>query len=1094
MPKLAGLTSREFWTTGLRGLMQSEQRPGHLLHLAYQFLDNLPGEFGAAVTDANLFASGAGGRPHRAAEARRVLPMRISAAEHYCRKLPEEVSSWVCLLVQILNHVYLGGKRVLGGEILNDPQRAALEMLILSVEDFMEEEQKIPPIAQLRDDLGRIRFDYGGEMVAIMEELDADSVIACWPKEGEAGIQPAESFVSPEVREWLMQPRSTLLPRCYWPAQPPKSRVRASDEEWEKLVRAAVARNMMREVPEEEILRDHTGAMVLNGAGAVPKFKMIDGRERRLQRFISILVPSNSYQDHMPGDDRHLPYLGQVSMLEVGPDQEVLIDSEDLTSCFNLFSLPPGWAGMMTFAKQVPSSVFGGSPDQRSWVGMNVVPMGWINSVSLMQTVVRQLVFVESNIPLDSEISKMKRFPEDPSASLVYLDSYDELRKVDAAYKGVLEGVESERHKRFASTCKKYGLSLNTGKRLVGAAKGSLQGGVLDGQRGVFHSAPEKQACLIGYGLMLLSQEEVSEFELRHFTGKALFNLAFRRPAMSIFESIFYDIESLSKREGPGRLSPATRDEIFMVLALTPLLRMNLRAAVDSEVTITDASPSGAGGGVASSFKREPDTEVTGGLTCFYCSKVLEEGVYPCPSECKAQLCSLECMWRHRGMNCRRRGYPVPKFGERFSGPNFPLSEAVGQVGLIEVQPPYDLALGHNFFSDEGRARLEELENDPDLFAEHWAPCCKLFSRARGRPITLDDGETIRGPQAVRDAQHLMGYPWLDRAMKQRLRHPNTMANRSLSRLRVAHNEERIATLEHPYNSWLWKWSQAVELEDEYEYDYGVGSMCCFGGRREKWFALLGNSPEILQQVTLLDCPGHDNLLGYGAHRDADGQVVFDTEEEAEYPHGWCKAYAAGLRKAIESRGRHLETVYEGRKSWVMQELQESTDRLKEETTARLMAGDVVRLEKTMAEGSEKSHLKEMLRRLTIRGTEIKLLLQDNEGGEMPYPAYRWLFRKAFSFKWQSEEIHINEGELNAFIAMVERRASDPRKHAHRYLAILDSQVVRGALGKGRSPARPLNRGLRRCAALLLISDSYPLLAWTISRWNWADKPSRHFE
>jgi hypothetical protein len=41
-----------------------------------------------------------------------------------------------------------------------------------------------------------------------------------------------------------------------------------------------------------------------------------------------------------------------------------------------------------------------------------------------------------------------------------------------------------------------------------------------------------------------------------------------------------------------------------------------------------------------------------------------------------------------------------------------------------------------------------------------------------------------------------------------------------------------------------------------------------------------------------------------------------------------------------------------------MQELQESTDRLKEETTARLMAGDVVRLERTMTAGDEKAHLK----------------------------------------------------------------------------------------------------------------------------------------
>lgn len=87
-----------------------------------------------------------------------------------------------------------------------------------------------------------------------------------------------------------------------------------------------------------------------------------------------------------------------------------------------------------------------------------------------------------------------------------------------------------------------------------------------------------------------------------------------------------------------------------------------------------------------------------------------------------------------------------------------------------------------------------------------------------------------------------------------------------------------------------------------------------------------------------------------------------------------------------------------------------------------------------------------------------------------------------------------NEGELNAFIAMVERRPSMPEKHRMRYSPILDSQIVRGALGKGRSPSQVLNRGLRRCAALLLLTDCYLLLAWAILRWNWADTPGRRFK
>ena len=240
-------------------------------------------------------------------------------------------------------------------------------------------------------------------------------------------------------------------------------------------------------------------------------------------------------------------------------------------------------------------------------------------------------------------------------------------------------------------------------------------------------------------------------------------------------------------------------------------------------------------------------------------------------------------------------------------------------------------------------------------------------------------------------------------------------------------------------------------------------------------------------------CEGHTNLLPYEVHEETDGSLRYDTEEGSQYPQGWCRKYAQGLRALVEGKGLHLEARYDGRKLWVMDELAESTDRLKDESAASNMAGDIVSLEMTMKEGQERAHLKEMLRRLTIRGTELKLQFQEGGAGELPYPAYRWYFKKVFSYKWK-EELHINIGELNSFISMTERRASDREKHGTRYLAILDSQVVRGALGKGRSPSRAMNRGLKKSAALLILMDAYPLLAWTISRWNWADKPSRVFQ
>lgn len=127
---------------------------------------------------------------------------------------------------------------------------------------------------------------------------------------------------------------------------------------------------MMVPVREAELFKDHLNRPVFNGAMAVVKVKKIGGEDRQLQRFISNLVPSNSYQQHLPGDDVHLPYLGQLSMISVQAEEELVVDSEDLTSCFNLFSLPKAWAPYMAFGKAVDGSVFGlapGSKFTRQW-------------------------------------------------------------------------------------------------------------------------------------------------------------------------------------------------------------------------------------------------------------------------------------------------------------------------------------------------------------------------------------------------------------------------------------------------------------------------------------------------------------------------------------------------------------------------------------------------------------------------------------------------------------------------------------------------------------------------------------------------------
>lgn len=384
--------------------------------------------------------------------------------------------------------------------------------------------------------------------------------------------------------EKFLNPERALKPVHEWPDQPHHSKVRASDHEWGKLVKAARDRGPMVGIEPGEVFRDASGRPVLNGAGGVRKLKSAGGETHVLQRFISNLIPANMYQERLDGDDKLLPYLGQLTLLEQGPDEEWLIDSEDFTSCFNLFKVPPCWRKYMAFGKLVDASIFGGPAGKQVYPAMNVLPMGWVSSVAVIQAIVRHLVFDLSGVPSHTEVAKTKPLPDDDDYAVIYLDSFDGLRRLDRGCARALEGVMSPKHKAFLDVCKEKGLPLNEGKRLVASTQGTLQGGHLDGLAGRYGVTMDKMAGIIGLGGALLGRPKWTEFELRHFVGKATFGMCFRRPLLAVFQEIFGEIQLLVAGGPEGKEpDPSVVDEVIQVMSMAPLMFTNLRAPLSED-------------------------------------------------------------------------------------------------------------------------------------------------------------------------------------------------------------------------------------------------------------------------------------------------------------------------------------------------------------------------------------------------------------------------------------------------------------------------------------------------------------------------------
>ena len=148
-------------------------------------------------------------------------------------------------------------------------------------------------------------------------------------------------------------------------------------------------RGIVAPIDEAEIFHVN-GKPVLNGAFAVPKKGTPLEGETRITRLIMNLVPSNSFQRLMQGDLSTLSGSSAWCSLILKPNQILLWSGDDQHGAFYAWRLPEAWRSMMTFKWPLPGHLVNG---KQPWVfvAASVIPMEWLNAVSLFQHLHRQL-------------------------------------------------------------------------------------------------------------------------------------------------------------------------------------------------------------------------------------------------------------------------------------------------------------------------------------------------------------------------------------------------------------------------------------------------------------------------------------------------------------------------------------------------------------------------------------------------------------------------------------------------------------------------------------------------------------------------------
>ena len=155
--------------------------------------------------------------------------------------------------------------------------------------------------------------------------------------------------------------------------------------------------------------------------------------------------------------------------------EQLVLEGEDLQSCFNLFFLPPCWKGFIAFSMPVSGFAFGLESADEVFVGLRAVPMGWINSVDLIQNFIRRFVFNLIRVPASMEMGPKTKMPEGDIA-VVCMDGFDLVRKIARSTE---VAVGSKRHKymrRFIQACEAWKLPRNVGKSVLQASEGVILG------------------------------------------------------------------------------------------------------------------------------------------------------------------------------------------------------------------------------------------------------------------------------------------------------------------------------------------------------------------------------------------------------------------------------------------------------------------------------------------------------------------------------------------------------------------------------------------------------------------------------------------
>jgi hypothetical protein len=382
----------------------------------------------------------------------------------------------------------------------------------------------------------------------------------------------AEKFV--EEKEWVREGVGV--------GARPKTGKAPEEEQYVLLLRRMLDAGMLMFVREAEFLE---GGGIQNGVFCVAK-------DEERDRLIINMRPNNASMVDPPYTE--LPGADLWTKLQVPVGEVLYVAKTDLANMYHSVATPP-WVHRRSGLPSVQGELLGErGPGSGRWVPCcTTMAMGWKFSVNIGQAA--HLHFILSNTLLlesdricvgnDFRLDRPRWFQY--IDDVVYFCTEAQLPRARELLSSYLEAVEAS------------GWEIKLSKVTDFSADGvDVLGFRVYGRTGMVAPVPEKLAHLVLWSEAVCARGAASGEELRRLLGHWTWLFMLRRPAFSIFTSVFALVERAEKLGGgqvPFQLWPSVVREFSAAVAIAPLLSVCLSAVWAPEMFASDASELGVG-------------------------------------------------------------------------------------------------------------------------------------------------------------------------------------------------------------------------------------------------------------------------------------------------------------------------------------------------------------------------------------------------------------------------------------------------------------------------------------------------------------------